>query len=412
MLQGAPEVSIYTNRSVTFRFSGLQLEFALCLGLFSSSQVDRGSRLLLKSLAGHEIIRRAERILDAGSGVGVLGVSLAALCPDASVVMQDRDALAILFSKYNADANGVGNITVSGELAFESPQSGFDLIVANLPAKAGAPVLRMFCRRALGLLALRGVAAIVVVASLESLVRESLASAFGDIIFEEHGAAHTVFHVVAGASSNRTLDVSRKPIDPAYVRNSATAVVAGTRIELDTVYGLSEFDTPSFATAIAAELFDELPIQRLREVSVLCWNPGQGHIPLFLAQRGAFGRFGVAGRDLLALRISASNLRRFGVSGVAVHHLAGPFALGGDQSVISKRYDAMVAHLDPVSGVPEHEHILTAVRRCVAPGGYFLVYGSSQTLHRLGSVSRNMSLLGTKKRHGFRVDGYEVGAAN
>ena len=276
MLKGASEVSIYTNRSVTFRFSGLQLEFALSLGLFSSSQVDRGSRLLLKSLAGHEITLRAQKILDAGSGVGVLGVSLPALCPD---------ALAVLFSKYNADANRLANTSALGELAFETPKSEFDLIVANLPAKAGASVLAMFCRRALGLLAHRGVVALVVVAPLESLVRDSLAEASGEIIFEERGAAHTVLHAVAPTPSIHTTAVSREPIDPAYLRTSSAAVVAGTRIELDTVHGLGEFDTPSFATSIAAELFSELSIERLRGGSVLYWNPGQGHIPLLLAQR-------------------------------------------------------------------------------------------------------------------------------
>jgi 16S rRNA G1207 methylase RsmC len=98
----------YSNREVPFRFRGIDFRFALSLGLFSSADIDRGSRLLLKVLS--RLLDESpsgglppRRVLDAGCGIGVIGICaaralMAAGSPPLAVRAQDRDELARIFS--------------------------------------------------------------------------------------------------------------------------------------------------------------------------------------------------------------------------------------------------------------------------------------------------------------------------
>ena len=59
-------VERYKNRTIPFRFDGAELSFHLSLALFSSYDVDAGTKLLLKTLAQRVDFSKARNLLDLG----------------------------------------------------------------------------------------------------------------------------------------------------------------------------------------------------------------------------------------------------------------------------------------------------------------------------------------------------------
>ncbi|HAK45883.1 MAG TPA: methyltransferase, partial [Spirochaeta sp.] len=125
---------------------GERLSFYLSLGLFSSFGVDSGTRLLLKTLAQQKSVPEKGSILDSGCGTGVIAVSLKKKFPELDITASDRDALALRFTEMNIKLNKLGKDgirTAAGLLpgSLKSPVEGesklYDLIISNIPAKAG-----------------------------------------------------------------------------------------------------------------------------------------------------------------------------------------------------------------------------------------------------------------------------------
>jgi 16S rRNA G1207 methylase RsmC len=79
--------------------------------VFSSEQVDEGTRLLAESM----VIMNGWRILDMGCGYGVLGIIAAKLAPRGRVVMVDINRLAVKLAAINVKINNVRNARFAGE---------------------------------------------------------------------------------------------------------------------------------------------------------------------------------------------------------------------------------------------------------------------------------------------------------
>ena len=60
------EIEPLINKTVAFRYKGKELEFDLSHALFSSFDVDAGTRLLLKEVAQDPVLDAASLVLDAG----------------------------------------------------------------------------------------------------------------------------------------------------------------------------------------------------------------------------------------------------------------------------------------------------------------------------------------------------------
>jgi hypothetical protein len=326
-------VEACTFKTVPFKFRGRDFSFALSQGLFSSGGIDRGTRLLLKvlsriwdddALAGKPPPRS---VLDAGCGVGILAVcaagSLERLLPGQfHVRAQDRDELARLFTVYNREKNGLEpeRLSVRTEALLSGPPGArWDLILSNVPAKTGKPVLEDFARRLGGLLAPGGRAVLVVVNTLAGLFAAALKDR-GTI--GEESREHTVFvcdpadpetdrdaALSPGAEGLR--DGGFPPARPAYRRGSFSREFAGISLRLDTVYGAPGFDSPGGALLAAAKLARKLGPGALfsPQGKALIHEGGQGWFSAWL--RNFLGvppeALVLSGRNILALEAASRN---------------------------------------------------------------------------------------------------------
>ncbi|HEY9594586.1 MAG TPA: methyltransferase, partial [Spirochaetia bacterium] len=314
-----PRIAPFINKTVPFRFCGRDLGFHLSHALFSSFDIDEGTRLLLKTVARDVDLGGVRTALDVGCGVGVIGTCVKAAVPGVGVTMQDRDALAVAFAGENCRANGLDGVRCECALAFHGLGDGrFDLVLSNLPAKAGAPVLTSMIRHAASALTETGIAAIVIVAPLVDFARGAIAALGGVIRHEEVTRDYGVFHFQP-ASPIRETAAERDDIAP-YLRTRQDFTARGVTYGLDTVWSLPDFDTLGRTTELLLEMADETPAPG----SVLVWNPGQGHVPSWLV-----GRFGtavrsltLAGRDGLECAIAVRNARAAGC--VAARSIAIP----------------------------------------------------------------------------------------
>ncbi|MCL2472505.1 MAG: class I SAM-dependent methyltransferase [Treponema sp.] len=377
-IQNSEAVDLYANREVTFRYRGRSYIFALSQGLFSSADVDTGSRFLLKIFsdyldnfpdknrlmstgfpAGSSDSGNLFTILDAGCGTGVLGIcaagALSALAPpdtedtdtavDAKTAVpcakaafhiraQDRDELARVFTEYNASINGLtaGTIDVHTEPLLAGPSgNSWDIILSNIPAKAGLPVLEDFITRSAGLLKKNGLVFLVAVNTLADFFRTGI-NAAATLNKEVTGKEHTVF--VYGPPENTaqcrdsviTIDENFPLHYPFYIRNRNDYEMEKLRYHLDTVHGAPDFDSSGGAVQTAAKLAIKINLAEKiggREKPFLLHEDAQGHFVVWLARYlEAAGRFTappvgacppippvvLSGRNILALAAARHNL--------------------------------------------------------------------------------------------------------
>jgi hypothetical protein len=238
------------HKTVSFKFNGAELRFDLSHALFSSFDIDQGTKLLLKAVARDPVLASARRILDEGCGVGVIGLCVAKAFPDAEVILRDRDSLAVAFSERNRLANKLRGTTAwtdpetgAARLARPAPRvewgllgdgkegGSYDFVLSNLPAKAGAPVLASFFARLAGrlsgsrasacaegsatprasaLLVPGGRAGVVIVKPLADAALAWIADAGLNVVGEARGSGHNVYVVERGRG-----DADAEPANPA-----------------------------------------------------------------------------------------------------------------------------------------------------------------------------------------------------
>lgn len=132
------------NRSFEFVFEGNKFIFSSNNGVFSKDAVDFGTELLLKTFSLDTAPKNMEdiKIADVGCGIGVVGVVVGKLYPDASIVMFDINERAVDLSKVNARKNNVTNTRIIVSDLFAGVEdSDFDYIITNPPIRAGKNVI-------------------------------------------------------------------------------------------------------------------------------------------------------------------------------------------------------------------------------------------------------------------------------
>jgi 16S rRNA (guanine1207-N2)-methyltransferase len=297
---------VYFHKNVTFRAWQQILRFRVSQELFSSHDIDIGTRFLLRSIV--EADYKPERILDPGCGYGPIGLALKSLHPESTVHMVDRDALAVAYARQNAELNGLTGVDIYGSLGYDDvKQNDFDLITANIPGKAGEPVITYLLREAAYYLAPGGLAAVVVVAPLEETVAKILNETPGvEIVFRTNRTGHAVFHYRFSGEAS-----SPKPERSAlergvYYRKDVKIRLENLEYAMQTAYGLPEFDSLSYGSEILVKALAYTKGMKIQRAVV--FNPGQGHTAVALWKLIRPETIALVDRDLLALRYSRLNL--------------------------------------------------------------------------------------------------------
>jgi hypothetical protein len=420
-------VERYATKRVDFRYRGRAFSFALSHGLFSSAGIDSGSQLLLKvALPYLEAAAKAgaaDEVLDAGSGVGVLGIAALGALEAAGAATprlraQDRDELARLFTAANAERNGLAASRVDARaepLLADPPPGGWNLILSNLPAKAGQPVLADFFARSLAVMAPDGLALIVIVGTLAAFARSALAEAGAAVRETVAGSEHAVF--VYGAAAT---DGGPPPLRPdaaagsdptrsaAYRRGDFAGAMAGTAYRLTAYHGIADFDRPNAAVELAAKLLARSDLSAYSRA--LVFEPGQGHFPVWLAESGRLApgaALALSGRNVLALAAAAANYRACRPSGalVAMRPSVDFDCLDPADPVLSGGFDLIAAFPEETPRV--EPALWPRAAELLAPGGLLLVGVSAGTAERLDrSKPGGLIRSGDLKRTGFRALAY------
>ena len=129
-------------RQWKFTLLGFEFKFETDTGVFSKSEVDFGSRVLIDAFEMPEV---EGDVLDVGCGYGPIGLSIAKANPERFVHMMDVNTRALHLAEKNASVNGVQNVRI-----FESDglSSVGDVkaaaILTNPPIRAGKETVFRF----------------------------------------------------------------------------------------------------------------------------------------------------------------------------------------------------------------------------------------------------------------------------
>lgn len=265
------------------------------------------------------IDERPRKALDIGCGYGPLGLALKAADPSLELHMVDRDALALHYAAANAVSNDLDSVEVYRSLGYDDVGSrDFDLIVMNIPAKSGERAIEHFLTDAQWRLAPGGKVAVVAVSSLEPLVSSFLDRAEVEVELRRGTRAYAAFHY-------RYKERGEQP--PAggfergiYQRGRLSFSLDGVSYGLTVAHDLPEFDNLSFSTELVAQILGGAT-HSFFQGAVLFRNPGQGHLPVLLSMTLEPKRIYLVDRDLLALRVSETNLLQAGFSSERIEGL-------------------------------------------------------------------------------------------
>jgi SAM-dependent methyltransferase len=372
------------HKTVPLKFAGVDLRLKTSHALFSSNRVDDGTMLLLKTLAQKKILPETGRVLDAGCGVGPLALAIKKARPALEVTARDRLVLAAEFTAENARLNGLTLDVAPGLLLDETP-GPWDLIVSNLPAKAGGPVLADFVRRSLTLLAADGVVAVVIVETLASWLAAELETAGARVVYRETAAGYEVFHY--GAPSPRSLIDA--PFPAAYRRGEVSWSAGGRAFHQPTYYGLPNFDGLDFRLQTTFRLLKGLYL----DGEGLVWEPVQGHLAAWARSvRPDGARLYLAGNDVLALEASRG--------GDALSELR-PSAFLQDLEL--PPVSGALVQFHPEPEIPWAAAAAESLRRLVKPGGWVLANGSSTDLNRFLEHRSGFRIVKDERSKGWRA---------
>lgn len=130
------------RRQIAYSFQGKEYTFTVDDGVFSKSEVDRGSHTLLKALSKETL---QGHVLDLGCGYGVIGIVLKDWFPELTVTAVDVNPRAVELAVLNSMASGrtVEALVSDGFSALE--KQVFQAVITNPPIRAGKKVIyRMF----------------------------------------------------------------------------------------------------------------------------------------------------------------------------------------------------------------------------------------------------------------------------
>jgi 16S rRNA (guanine1207-N2)-methyltransferase len=128
-----PESDYYDWRIREEKVAGTQLAYATKPGLFSWQRLDDGTRLLIEALYAHPL-EPDDRVLDLGSGCGILSLVAARQAVHGSVVAVDADCRAVEATQRTLAYNRMSDAqTMASDCAWAVRDQAFTTVVTNPP---------------------------------------------------------------------------------------------------------------------------------------------------------------------------------------------------------------------------------------------------------------------------------------
>ena len=132
------ETLSHNEKEITYKINGESFTLLTDRGVFSKSELDEGSRLLIEVLLSQKL---TGKILDLGCGYGPIGLTLASLTPSLNVICSDVNTRALSLCEKNALSLQLNNrVTCLHSDIYTEIEGQFDSIVSNPPIRAGKKV--------------------------------------------------------------------------------------------------------------------------------------------------------------------------------------------------------------------------------------------------------------------------------
>jgi len=383
-------IDIYSKKTVSYKHRPHSLEFKLSQELFSSLDIDHGTQRLLRTLL-FENIHSYKKVLDLGCGYGPIGITMKKVCTSAEVHMVDVDALSLEFARENAGLNGFEDLHVYASLGYDQVvDQDFDVIVSNIPAKVGDKAIEHMLKDAKYHLFKGGKVIVVVIDAIADFVQSQLESDENiSITYHRSWPGHHVYHYQFVGNQSYIRDQKQAFKRGVFFRESQEFSNPIERYSFDVSHNLPEFDQLSFQT--------KLIIQMVRGVSdsvetASCFNVGQGHIPFFVSKHFGLGSIRLVDRDLLALKTTQHNLKKYQIDSELKHSVFSPSKEKRDfvAGVIPEKQNQLV-----------HEALVRSISADLRTGGKAVIVSSSTTIAQIKDVLKsNFEILTSEKEKG------------
>ncbi len=126
------------RRTIQLQIENKTLTFLSDNGVFSKNHVDDGSMILIKTLLSFHL---EGRILEIGTGYGVIGLTLASFSPETTVLATDVNTRALALCKENIKRLELDDrVTCLQSDLYANIEGLYDSIVTNPPIRAGKKI--------------------------------------------------------------------------------------------------------------------------------------------------------------------------------------------------------------------------------------------------------------------------------
>ncbi|PWA12991.1 16S rRNA methyltransferase [Pueribacillus theae] len=179
-----------TTLETTLR--GNRMIFTTDDGVFSKSEIDFGTKLLIESFIFPE---EEGTILDVGCGYGPIGLSLAKDNERRNVMLVDINERALSLAEKNRYANKIENATILKSNLFQQvPTDQYAAILSNPPIRAGKKVVYQLFRDAFDFLKENGELWIVIQKKQGApSAKKELESLFGFVEIVDKAKGYMIF---------------------------------------------------------------------------------------------------------------------------------------------------------------------------------------------------------------------------
>ncbi len=126
-----------SKRILNYTYNGNNFKFVSDNGVFSKSEIDEGSRILLENYLK---LGKKGKVLDVGAGIGFLGISISKI-NNCKVDMLEINNRAIDLSKENILLNKVNGCNAYESDLYEKANGLYDVVISNPPIRAGKKVV-------------------------------------------------------------------------------------------------------------------------------------------------------------------------------------------------------------------------------------------------------------------------------